>query len=336
MVAKIDTETGNITPRSSGETTITVRTSDNILSATCTVTVDMRDKVIVEKNDNYFTVTFASGAVWKNIGCDLSKEENRSGYPISHEYDSRINEPERRYLYNYEEPLYSTDELALLYILDPLGVQYYAQGLNLDRLGSIANILEFKDNLYKKIFGNQVSGRFYFIKENETIKYIAGTTITGDARTKVFSNAEVLFGFHVVWDFSNMMIDFLKYLFEQIPAVSSIQTGVEIYQALFHAGSIVEISADKTSEYVEQYVNASIDSMIEPYIEKSKARQSFDWMPNLLKIIFDVANLVLSNFIVPNPNDVTIYNTINHKNNYRVVLKNGSGEILLSNIIPYC
>ena len=119
----------------------------------------------------------------------------------------------------------------------------------------------FKDDVYKAIFGEPPSNRFYFtINDSGQVLY---GTYTGWNRTNVYSNAETLFGSHVIFDWSNFWQSILTTLFEAIPGVSYIQAGVEIYQALFHSGSFWGLYSSQAKSKVEEYVTEPLDDYIE-------------------------------------------------------------------------
>lgn len=90
-----------------GTATIRAKTEEGGYVATCTVTVDKRPKVMIERdeyysfgNEDYINITFSNGKIWRSIGCDLALPENRSIYPLWYKndcYDS-FTVPEQRYV----------------------------------------------------------------------------------------------------------------------------------------------------------------------------------------------------------------------------------------------
>ena len=328
---------GVITGLKVGTATISATTDDGGYIATCIVTVDERPKVMVERDEDYsfgdedyFNITFPNGKIWRSIGCDLALDENRSGLPLWNKvdcYDSFTN-PEQRYVDNIEQT-FSAQELALIYRLDPLGIEYFMKTNACDNM-TLAEGLFFKDDVYKAIFGEPPSNRFYFtINDSGQVLY---GTYTGWNRTDVYSNAETLFGSHVIFDWSNFWQSILTTLFEAIPGVSYIQTGVEIYQALFHAGSFWGMYSSYAKSKVEEYVNEPLDDYIEDKLGE-KAHKCIGWANNLISILKDAT---ISAFVIPNLNDITIYDTIEEQDDYRVVFENYDGNLSLQEIIDLC
>ena len=328
---------GVVTGLKVGTATIRAKTEEGGYVATCTVTVDKRPKVMIERdeyysfgNEDYINITFSNGKIWRSIGCDLALPENRSIYPLWYKndcYDS-FTVPEQRYVDNIEQT-FTAQELALIYRLDPLGVEYYMKNDACDDM-SLAETLFFRDDVYKAIFGEPQSDRFYFTI-NDSGQVLYGTYV-GWNRTDVYSNAETLFGSHVIFDWSNFWQSILTTLFEAIPGVSYVQTGVEIYQALFHTGSFWGLYSNYAKSKVEEYVTAPLNDFVKDKLGE-KAHKCIGWANNLISMLKDAA---FSAFVIPNLNDITIYNTIEEQNDYRVVFENYDGNLSLQEIIDLC
>ena len=338
-VVDVDSD-GVITGRMVGTTTVSARTADGGFTASCTVTVDRREKVVVKKDSHSFYVKFADGKVWKNIGIDLSKREDNYGAmeppPMwSDNYESLIAE-EQRYLDNIykdrntmELRSYSEKQLGFLYLLDPLGIEYYMRNHACHGM-SVTDTLFFKDDVYKEIFGEQQASRFYFtINDNGDVQYGA---YPYQNRNDVYSNAEVLFGFHVIFDWERFARSILTSIFESIPGVSDIQTGVEIYQAMFHTGSFWGLYSSYAKSAVEEYVKQPLNDFVADKLGE-KAHKCIRWVANLLVML---KNATLDAIIIPNINDMTIYNAIKEDNNYRIVFDNSDEELSIQEIISRC
>lgn len=338
-VVDVDSD-GVITGRMVGTATVSARTADGGFTASCTVTVDRREKVVVKKDSHSFYVKFADGKVWKNIGIDLSKREDNYGameqppmWPDN--YESLIAE-EQRYLDNIykdrntmELRSYSEKQLGFLYLLDPLGIEYYMRNHACHDM-SMTDTLFFKDDVYKEIFGEQQASRFYFtINDNGDVQYGA---YPYQNRNDVYSNAEVLFGFHVIFDWERFARSILTSIFESIPGVSDIQTGVEIYQAMFHTGSFWGLYSSYAKSAVEEYVKQPLNDFVADKLGE-KAHKCIRWVANLLVML---KNATLDAIIIPNINDMTIYNAIKEDNNYRIVFDNSDEELSIQEIISRC
>lgn len=328
---------GVITGLKVGTAVVSATTDDGGFVASCVVKVDKRSKVLIEydleysfEDEDYFNITFQNGKIWRSIGCDLALDENRSELPLWNKedcYDS-FTRPEQRYVDNIEQT-FSAEELAFIYHLDPLGIEYYMKNHACDDK-TLAEGLFFKDDVYKAIFGEPPSNRFYFtINDSGQVLY---GKYEGWNRTQVYSNAETLFGSHVIFDWSNFWQSILTTLFESIPGVSYIQTGVEIYQALFHTGSFWGLYSNQAKSMVEDYITAPLNDIVAEKLGE-KAHKCIGWVNNLIAMIRDAS---LSAFVIPNFNDITIYDTIEDQNNYRVVFNNLEDELSLKEIIDLC
>lgn len=335
-VVDVDSD-GVITGRMVGTATVSARTADGGFTASCTVTVDRREKVVVKadmrytsEDDNYFNIVFPGGKTWRSIGCDLSLDENCSHQPLSEDFYDSLTVPEQRYVDNYySDYTFTEGELALIYRLDPLGMEYYMR----NEIGGRVPIDErpaFKDNVYKEIFGEQQASRFYFtINDNGVVQYGA---YPYQNRNDVYSNAEVLFGFHVIFDWERFARSILTSIFESIPGVSDIQTGVEIYQAMFHTGSFWGLYSSYAKSAVEEYVKQPLNDFVADKLGE-KAHKCIRWVANLLVML---KNATLDAIIIPNINDMTIYNAIKEDNNYRIVFDNSDEELSIQEIISRC
>ena len=289
-----------------------------------------RDEDYSSDDDNYFNITFSNGKIWRNIGCDLALDENRSGFPLWNKvdcYDS-FTSPEQRYVDNIEQT-FSAQELALIYRLDPLGVEYYMKN-DACSDASLAEWLLFKDDVYKAIFGEPPSNSFYFTI-NDSGQMLYGS-YSGWCRTDHYSIAETLFGSHVIFDWSNFWESIFQTLFNAIPGVSYIQTGIEIYQALFHAGSVWGLYTSQAISKAEEYVTAPLNNYVKEKLGE-KAHKCIRWANNLISMLRDAT---LSAFVIPNLNDITIYDTVEEQDVYRVVFENHEGTLSLREIIDLC
>ena len=250
-------------------------------------------------------------------------------------YESLIAE-EQRYLDNIykdrntmELRSYSEKQLGFLYLLDPLGIEYYMRNHACHDM-SMTDTLFFKDDVYKEIFGEQQASRFYFtINDNGDVQYGA---YPYQNRNDVYSNAEVLFGFHVIFDWERFARSILTSIFESIPGVSDIQTGVEIYQAMFHTGSFWGLYSSYAKSAVEEYVKQPLNDFVADKLGE-KAHKCIRWVANLLVML---KNATLDAIIIPNINDMTIYNAIKEDNNYRIVFDNSDEELSIQEIISRC
>ena len=328
-VATVGTHTGIVTAKSDGTTTITARTVSGGKTDTCTITVDSREKVIVKKDSHSFYVKFTDGKIWRFIGIDLSKRTDNYAAlypPVMNEenYDLLIAE-EQRYLDNIKTT-FSVEQIAYLYLLDPLGIEYYMRTNACDEKDTMSGeFLTFKDEVYEAIFGSSEknSGRFYF-------KIIDGSVVygryVGYNRMDVYSNAEILFGAHTIFDVSSFWQSIGEFIFGHIPVISDILLGVEMYQALFFSGSIVSAMSDVASEFLEDYAQETSNTVLEKML---------GWPKFVFDSFVALADAVVGAFELNNLNDMAIYSKIQEQN-YRTIFENYDAELTIEEIISKC
>lgn len=345
-VATVGRYTGIVTAKSDGTAIITARTVDGNKTDTCTITVDSREKVQIKKDSHSFYVEFEDGKIWKNIGLDLSKREENYNLmdppTFWHENYEYLIEEEQRYFDNVYvedveigEPIvedtYSVKQIAYLYLLDPLGIEYYMKNHAChDKDIMSGEFLTYKDEVYEAIFGTseRSAGRFYFRIVDGVAQY--GRYDEYD-RMDIYSNAEVLFGFHTIfdWDWSTFIRTFIEGLFGMIPGVSEIQTGIQIYQSVFHSGSIFGVCSNEAASYVEEYVQESIEYSIEQKLG-ARAKKCAHWALNLILIL---ADSTFSAFQIPNPKDIEIYNRISNIPDFLTIVDKYNGNLSVEEII---
>ena len=335
-IAIVD-ENGIVGAVSAGETIITA-TAHNGKNSTCKIIVDTRERVTIKKDSHSFYVQFNDGKRWNFIGLDLSKRsENYKGWVILPDfnmdnYESLIKE-EQRYLDNiYVEKdgsmvrnTYSVNQIAYLYLFDPLGIEYYMRKHACDDKDIMSGeFLSYKDEVYEAIFGNseRLSGRFYFTIVDDTVCY---GRYSGKKRMDVFSNAEVLFGAHTIFNFDALMNHILKEVFTGfIPGYSCIQLGVEMFQAMFFSGAIVGTGTDAAANLIIDYVDNMVQSTVHDLL---------GWAGKYLDYLSTVVNIIDVSFDTMNSNDINLFIKANDSPYYRAVFDTPSLEVTLNELI---
>ena len=327
-IASVDEETGFVTAKKEGTAIITATEESGKNSDSCTIVVDDRDRVRITGDGEYFDICFEddNNLTWQNIGCDMSLAEKRSGYPLNKgiNYDLLFDH-EKRYVNNIENE-YSIKQIAFIYRFDPLGIEFYMKDYASKKFNNIESILHYKDNVYKEIFGTPPDGNFYFTIEDGDVRY--GEYTPNTDRTKIYSNAEVLFGSHVIHDFDlkNFIYKIITSIFGESESISAIQTGAQVYQSLFFAGSIVGTYSDLAISYIEDKAEEKIADNVVSLIKekiteelKEKAIKSIHWVINA---IFILTNAFLDSVSITTLNDVLndakIYEKIQNQDDYCV------------------
>ena len=346
-VATVGTYTGIVTAKSHGTTTITARTANGSKSNTATITVDSREKVSVKKDSHSFYVKFADGKVWKNIGIDLSKrEENYNAmYPPNFWYENYpdLIEEEQRYFDNIYvasdgvivDNEYSVQQIGFLYLLDPFGIEYYMRNHACHDM-SLGEMLFFKDRVYKEIFG--VWPRLIKVFPDKTIRYyVYSTSLSADGRADYYTDAEILFGEHPIYD----ILSFISFILDVVPGVSLslfsifyppagvVLGSIDLIKFLFFSASATSVLSSGTNSIMEEYTS-NIYTMSGGESAGIKAEKAMRWVNFVLgtfSTILDAAEV-----FTPSLNDITTYNRIN-ESNYRVNYNVSGSELSMSDII---
>ncbi len=190
-VVSVGTYTGYISAVSRGTAVITARTFNGSVSKSISLTVS-KEKVEIVKETDGIIIRFLGGTVkWKCINYDLEL-----GEPLSCSFEIGM----ARMAYNAQQ-CYSNEQLAFIYLVDPLGLSYYLKNYN-----SIKNIqttededyqlLFLKDNVFELIFGERP--KYYSVINDSLIETHFYNGITGCLRLSVYSSAEMIFGQHVI------------------------------------------------------------------------------------------------------------------------------------------
>ena len=164
--------------------------------------VPYRTEVVIQK-DKYSgmtTVFFAvTGKTWYCIEWDLVNANDGSS-----DYKDWLEKSNYNYFTHYYTDIdhdylddtpktYTVKELKLLYAINPYGVAAYVERYAFENLG-LTGSLNYKDDLFRAIYGRapRYFGRYSINEWRQVISY-------GD-RKNVISEAELIFGMHVVYD----------------------------------------------------------------------------------------------------------------------------------------
>ncbi len=315
-VATVGTYTGMVTAISSGTVTITATTVDGGHKSSCIITVISKEKVIIRKDTVSFYIQFLNGLIWKNVGYDLSKTNTL----IPQTAKDRSNE-------NLSKT-FSEKQIAFLYLFDPLGVEHYVKYYYLNHEIDIAELLFFKDRIYKEIYG--VKPQLFRVLPNGTINYYNyPDNASSDFRKSVYSYAEILFGWHTIVDslsIAGFIYNILEDIFTSIPVVSGVLLAVELYQALFFSGSVNGILSSGVSNFIDNYVSSTYGTTV---------KDMLGWSGALLNVLSTLGNALADSFSPPNINDIAIYNKVKTLNYQSDFIINGCG-VSIDDIINRC
>ena len=308
-IVVVDHESGLIYAKAPGIATITA-TASNGECDSCVVTV--KESVTIKKDGYYFNIQFSDGLIWKYLGEEIKYEEYLIPKIVL-----------ERSAYN-KKNTYSIKQLAFLYLFDPLGVAYYMKYYGINSHMELHDILFFKDKLYKEIFG--VKPRFFrTFSSGGVLYYDNSDPVDGEFRKDVYSDAEILFGSHLIIDpmfFTQLAID----LFSMLPGTSAIIDTVEFIYALFFSGSIVGEMSELASEFLKIYFKNNKNDI------DFGVSSIFGWS-NALLTVLNSLDYIQERFSPPNLEDITIYNKVNNQSfNTYFQIDDGS-EISLEEIL---
>lgn len=263
------------------------------------------------ESDAYFSAHFFDNHnYWKSIQCNLTDSDVNG--------ETRIG---KRYLTNKEQN-FSVEQLAFLYRFDPLGVEQYVK-FNAPNLDD-NNLLLFKDKVYYSIFNQKP--RLFRILPDKSIRYFKyPNEISAETRYHYYSDAEILFGDHMISDnlaIAGFITNFLKDLFKM--TFEDTIYSLELCQALFFSGSITEIFTTAASDFLNRYIST---------FSVSDLSDAFSWITNLFTLALENA---IDSFRLPNPNDITIYHKIQENNNYKAYFLIDGYEYSMEEIISHC
>ncbi len=256
-IATVD-QTGLVIPHNDGKTKVfAILKTNHHIKTTCEVSVDLRPMVrVIRTQSKLFEVHFAEyydedrmvwvdEKTWLNIGCDLSDSNLRTGGDIHNINDERLNPSEKRYAQNILQK-FNEKQLAFLYLLDPLGVEYYVRGgYQNEPRESLGDMLLFKDRLYREIYGEMP--KMILIDNGEVSRHDYPNSVSSEGRIDFLTDAEVLFGEHPVYDTENLIKNALSKIFSDVVSkIFSIKiAGIDVvslsqnsYKYMFYAGAM--------------------------------------------------------------------------------------------------
>lgn len=301
-----------------GTAVVTAKKVNNDLTASCTVKVDSRERVRIAKEvGDLFAVYFLEqedtvevdehydSLVWKNLGTlsDAWQADDKD------EYYERLAFNQRR--------TYTVDQLALLYYFDPIGVEIYMKGLQAENDTDAAKValLQFKDQLYEKIFG-EFPRLFSELPSGTIVEYYKSLADTPSGRLSVYSDAEILFGYHMipynelafVGFIGSVLQDlFLTAIDKAIP-ISSILTGIQLYQALFFSGAIAGAMGNAATSFLNEYLGNADNTL-------DGKKKMLGWINTALNYLMGVFD---STFYPPYEQEAKIFDKMLDIKTYRI------------------
>ena len=270
------------------------------------------------------------GRVWRSVGVDMELNENRTlnyhgqTMDIYNMDDKFLTKPEIRHKKNMEH-VFSKEQLALLYRMDPSGVVFYVKEYCRLHINGVKNTLDYKDDVYRAIF--KVNDNNFYCLPNTDGILVHHWTYNPESkiysREEVYSDAELLFGAHKIIKFD--WLDFIKAgviaLFGAInPYLGLAISTAEMCSALFFAGSVSDGLSSATTEVFGKFVKETNEKWRE---------RLFNWG----NFLFEVLKGAIEAVNVINTTDVKIYKCIRDIQNYRVIVYSKNKSFDMQKII---
>ena len=295
-----------------------------------------KQTVNVEKDGKYFSVSFATGEIWKSICDDLNNKKICPEEYSLEECDNLNSTPEQRYLHNCHQR-YTKEQLAFLYILDPMGVSFYVKNMIAKITGSISmgDHGIYKDKLYFEVFG--VFPRLITVSKDGSYNCRPyPSSISSTERAKFYTEAELVFGENsddrIISspDFiRDIVLDTLGTTFTQVKALDYISNVKTAAKLMMFSGAIVGQLTSEASEFLDSY----IDNLP---VNDRKMHNMIAWPINVYNSIDVLVNGLLETFEVYNLRDFDIYTKVMKNDKYNVVFINGRHSITASEILHLC
>lgn len=306
-------------------TAVLTATCDEV-SATCTITVDAIESVMIEEDNSYdiayYRARFKDGKVWNIIGKNKEDPGREDVFYARRNANQAV--------------VFSKKQLAYLYLLDPLGVQYYVKNYKASTVTSMSDIdfLFFKDDVYYEIFHEKP--RLFLLMPSGKPQFYNDTTSSPSLRNSVYSDAEIIFGEHVPeprhpFTIAETVTDISLTLFAIIPGTSGVVNALNLCSALFFMGSVKDALSSQASNALKEYAEDLLDSFV---VTEETINTCFSWVSSAAEHIFDVG-CALANLITPdNLCDIPIYQKVAAQD-YRTVFKSNNSEVSMQELLDH-
>ena len=307
---------GVVTTHKDGVVQITATGVGGIASDSCTINVDSREKVTIEKDGNYNKVVFENGKVWKCINCDMIYDQENA---FNEELTQRRLFDLHDDLVNYTTyRTYTDDELRFLYTVDPCGVAKYVQMYAM-QYDSLREQLAYKDRIFKlfhernpKYFARNVLGEWYVTTDKSNL-------------SAVLSEAELIFGCHTVYDFTkgwqlfNVLLSAIS-LFMGTSFYEGLEASYAIARVAKQAVRVISIGVTLADGYLVSFAANS-------YLDKRFKNTNFWWLLDAVSLVGGISEL--ASILKSKPalySEIVHYYVSNTK--FRVFLKMANSDII--------
>jgi len=308
-VATVNTYTGKVTAKKAGTTTITACTVDGGFRACCTVMV--KEMVIIVKDADYSNVVFNDGKIWK-CNSFYCTPESELKFPVD----------KQRAIHNNSID-FTVKQLGFLFRIDPDGVIYYVKNKRLEGDASSTDLLIYKDDIFKEIYGRQPQ---YFTYEDSQVYYWTG--INRDNRYGVYSEAELIFGMHLMWTWQNVIETLLGAVVSiisiYVPAISVASLTLDLVTAFFFTDAFCGAVNAAANEYISECIDTK-------YGEKAVKR--FGWATTIVDLIPSLVEGALPPDI--DEGQISIFENAYKNESYLIKVSDSNQTVDLSEFIEH-
>ena len=342
-IATVD-QTGLVTPHQNGKTEIyAILKTNHHISKACKVWVDLRPMVkIIRIQSKLFEVHFAEyydedktrwmdEKTWLNIGCDLSDPTIRSNRDIHNINDERLTPNEKRFAQNALQK-FTEKQLAFLYLLDPLGVEFYVKNnYQCENGESLGDMLLFKDRLYHEIFGEMPN--IIQINDDEVRRYDYPSGLSSKQRPNYCTDAEILFESHPIYDIQKLLEEILSKIFSDITGkifsitiadINVTSLSKNAYKYMFYAGAM--------ENDLQNGVFQSFDTFAwNTLLGETKINDLFDWI-NIFNDFLYKSNAAFKDYKASEL-DCLIFNRMNAEKNFNALFVAGGRETSIAEFL---
>lgn len=283
-VASIGTYTGKVSALSEGITIIKAQSFDGGCSDSIMLEVKKEFVTIKRDEDNpYFNkmIFETSNKIWYCMDLDMIFNE-------SNHTDMKL---ERADLNVWDEcgnlRQYSSEEMKLIYAIDPHGFAYYVKE-RAETLDGLANTLNYKDQIYELLFNKEP---LYF-RRNDYDEWV----VTEDKSdlTKVMSESETLFGAHPIWDidFFQLIVDVFSFALD----IYAFTKGAAFFQSHKTIDTIIKILSFSFNILDDGFLSSTSNSFIDSAFENT----DLDWVYEVISTFNSLYEISDGINLVPN------------------------------------
>ncbi len=176
----------------------------------------------------------------------------------------------------------------------------------------------------RKEINYETNGNIYY--------YTYSPNISGTMREDYYTDAEMLFGEHPIYD----LISVVSFLVDVVPsAITALISGfwpplgallqtIELVRFLFFSASATDTLSSGVTSAIEEYTTLNLGNT---------AGEKMGWVNNVLGLISSIVNA--SSVFTPPTNDITVYRKI-ARQDFRAKFFVGSKELTMEEFISRC